>query len=207
MKLAYLHPVHFKLPSVSFELNEPFALIRLSKLDAHHDDGIGGISLSFLKEIIGLVKEKMMVYITSEKSLSKDLDQYKLRIETDKIHYYLKRAKLLISDSQSMSVEAAMLGTPSIRISDFYGRISVLNELEEKYGLTFGFLPSDKTSIISKTKELLTLENIKQIFHERTRKMLDDKIDVTRFMVWFIENYPESARIMKENPEYQNRFK
>jgi hypothetical protein len=37
--------------------------------------------------------------------------------------------------------------------------------------------------------------------------MLSDKIDVTAFMVWFVENYPESAKIMKENPDYQWRFR
>jgi len=37
--------------------------------------------------------------------------------------------------------------------------------------------------------------------------MLNDKIDVTGFMVWFVENYPESKRIMLANPDYQFRFK
>jgi len=37
--------------------------------------------------------------------------------------------------------------------------------------------------------------------------MLKDKIDVTAFLVWFIENWPESFNIMKENPDYQYRFK
>jgi hypothetical protein len=37
--------------------------------------------------------------------------------------------------------------------------------------------------------------------------MLDDKIDVTAFMVWFIQDYPGSVTIMRENPEYQERFK
>lgn len=37
--------------------------------------------------------------------------------------------------------------------------------------------------------------------------MLSDKIDVTAFMVWFIETYPESKRIMEVNPGYQKRFK
>jgi hypothetical protein len=37
--------------------------------------------------------------------------------------------------------------------------------------------------------------------------MLSDKIDVTAFMVWFVENYPESVKIMKENPdETQKQF-
>jgi hypothetical protein len=38
-------------------------------------------------------------------------------------------------------------------------------------------------------------------------KLLNDHIDVTAFLVWFVENYPESKRIMEENPEYQYRFK
>ena len=38
-------------------------------------------------------------------------------------------------------------------------------------------------------------------------KMLSGKIDVTAFMVWFIENYPNSVKVMKENSDYQIRFK
>jgi hypothetical protein len=37
--------------------------------------------------------------------------------------------------------------------------------------------------------------------------MLSEKIDVTAFLVWFIKNYPKSVKIMKENPEFQERFK
>lgn len=32
-------------------------------------------------------------------------------------------------------------------------------------------------------------------------------IDYVAFLTWFIENYPESQKIMKENPDYQWRFK
>ena len=41
----------------------------------------------------------------------------------------------------------------------------------------------------------------------RRDEMIKKSIDVTSFMVWFVENYPESVKIMKENPEYQERFK
>jgi hypothetical protein len=37
--------------------------------------------------------------------------------------------------------------------------------------------------------------------------MLNEKIDVTSFLTWFIENYPESEKIMKDNPDYQLNFK
>ena len=36
---------------------------------------------------------------------------------------------------------------------------------------------------------------------------MEEKIDVTDFMVWFIENYPESNRIVKKDPNYQYNFK
>ena len=51
------------------------------------------------------------------------------------------------------------------------------------------------------------MKNLKEEWQVRRQKMLVDKIDVSAFYVWFIENYPESARIMKENPDYQYRFK
>jgi len=37
--------------------------------------------------------------------------------------------------------------------------------------------------------------------------MIAESINVKELLVWFIENYPNSARIMKENPEYQLKFK
>ena len=55
--------------------------------------------------------------------------------------------------------------------------------------------------------KLLKEEKIREEFQQRRQTMLADKIDVTAFFVWFIENYPESALIMKENPDYQYRFK
>ena len=37
--------------------------------------------------------------------------------------------------------------------------------------------------------------------------MLSEKIDLTAYLTWFLENYPESFKIHKEEPEYQERFK
>ncbi len=51
------------------------------------------------------------------------------------------------------------------------------------------------------------MDNLKEEFQIRRQKMLADKIDVTAFLVWFVENYPNSAKVMKENPDYQFNFK
>lgn len=51
------------------------------------------------------------------------------------------------------------------------------------------------------------MPNRKEVFQERRQKMLSEKIDYAQFLTWFIESYPESVKIMKENPDYQWRFK
>ena len=80
-----------------------------------------------------------------------------------------------------------------------------LKEEQEKYGLIYGFRSS--TGVLEKAIELINNPNLKKEFQKRRQKMLSDKIDVTAFMTWFVENYPDSASIMHENPVYQNRFR
>ena len=116
-------------------------------------------------------------------------------------------ATMLVGDSQTMTSEAAVLGTPAIRCNTFVRRISYLEEEEFKYNLTYGFLPENSDSLFSKINELLEMPNIKNEWKKRRENMLKDKIDVTAFFTWFIENYPQSAQIMRENPDYQYKFK
>jgi predicted glycosyltransferase len=208
MKLAYLHPYRF-IPNyrqLGFPDSLPYFLIRLSGLKAHHDFGIGGITDIYLDQIIEKLSRQGKVYISSEKQLPKKYDKYILHIPASRIHHFLYYAEMLVCDSQSMAVEAAMLGTPSIRVSSFSGRISVLEELEKKYHLTFGFTPEKIFSALQKIDILLKMADRRSEFRKRRERMLDEKIEVTGFLVWLIENFPKSIRLLAKDPEYQNRF-
>ena len=55
--------------------------------------------------------------------------------------------------------------------------------------------------------ELLSYSDLEQEIKKRKEKLLSEKINVTDFLIWFIEDYPESFKIMKENPEFQYQFK
>ncbi|MFQ6082768.1 MAG: DUF354 domain-containing protein [Methanosarcinales archaeon] len=211
-ELVYLHPNYFNpdksvFSDLSLEKETNYFIIRISALKAHHDVGIEGVIQKTLKKIIKLLNCYGKVFITSEigKELSNNANI--ISITPNRMHHVLFYARLYIGDSQTMTAEAAVLGTPSIRCNSFVGRIGYLEELEHKYGLTYGFLPSQENEIIEKIKELLEKKDLKKEWGRRREKMINDKIDVTAFMIWFIENYPESAKIMKENPDYQNRFK
>jgi predicted glycosyltransferase len=205
MKLAYLHPKYYTI-SKKYKGNN-FYLIRLSKLDAYHDIGIKGFSKEILFQIINKLSQSGEVKIVSEGNIEERFHNYLLKINPNELHYYLAQSTLLISDSQSMSMEAAMLGVPSIRFSSFTGRIGVLEELEKKYELTFGIKPEEPEKLFSKLNELLNINNLKDVFELRRQKMLTNKIDVTAFIVWLIEKYPDSIREIKSNPNIQYQFK
>jgi len=95
-----------------------------------------------------------------------------------------------------------MLGTPVIYINPL--SVGTLKEQINR-GLLNDLMELDQ--ILKKAEEILNDTNIKIELQCRRQKMLSDKIDVTAFMVWFIENYPESVKVMKENPDYQFRFR
>ncbi len=209
MKLSYLHPNVYTSQKSKVLVDAPYVLLRIASLTAHHDFGISGLDFDLIRTLLKHInKLDRNVVISSEVEIQDQfINQYAIKINPSDIHHYLNFADLFIGDSQSMSVEAAMLGTPSIRISSFVGQISVLEELEHVYQLTFGIKPENKKGIFDKLDELLGIENLKEVFQLRRQKMLSEKIDVMAYVVWFIENYPESAKIMKEDPEYQERFK
>jgi predicted glycosyltransferase len=211
MKLGYLHPNVFKKDASiiqAYSFPEKYIILRLAKLTAHHDFGIKGLNNDILDNIIEIIQEKAFtVFISAEGKVETKYQKYLLEIKPEDMHQVLAHSSMLICDSQSMSVEAAMLGVPSIRFSDFSGRISVLEELEHVYALTYGIKTSDEAGMLSKLNFLLNLNDLSMEFQSRRAKMLSDKIDVTCFLVWFISSYPKSHQIMKENPDYQINFK
>ena len=204
MKLAYLHPGYFSKEAAIHR--QPYFLIRASGLDAYHDEGISGLTLNLIKRIIQVLQKKGSVYISAEGIPDESLKPYELKINPSKMLQELANAAMLVSDSQSMTMEAAMLGVPSIRFSDFAGMISVLESLEHEFGLTYGIPTNSPEKLFEKISEFLELPDLAAVFEKRRLKMLREKLNVTAFLVWFIENYPASVTIMKANPEFQDRF-
>jgi uncharacterized protein len=194
-ELAYLHPNNFTPdPEILSELgvgpHERFFIIRLVAWKAHHDRGHIGINEKTRAKIIQLLSNFGKIFITAEGRLPDELIQYRLLIPPDRIHHALSYASMLVCDSQTMSIEAAVLGTPAIRYNTFVGLCSVIEELENKYGLTYGFLPKDENKMLEKIYSLLIDPNLKAHWNEKRLRMLHDKIDLAHWMYEFIENYP-----------------
>ncbi len=193
-KLAYLHPSRFTPdPSVVdqyFPHEKPYFLLRFAQLNAYHDvcAHAQGMDDATAQRLVEMLLPHGAVYITSERPLPDSLEQYRLRINTLDIHHVMAFATLFIGDSQSMAVEAAMLGVPSIRYNDFVGRIGVLEELEKKYQLTVGISASQPDILLLMVDKLLSTPELHSLFQKRRSKMLADKIDVASYITSFIES-------------------
>ena len=122
------------------------------------------------------------------------------------MHNAIAFSSLLFGESATMASEAAILGVPAIYL-DNDGR-GYTNEEEEKYGLVYNYTESEEEQLraIKKGIEILTTPNLKEEWQKRRMKMFSEKIDATALMVWFIENFPESVTVMRENPDYQYKF-
>lgn len=210
-ELAYLHPKRFvfdkEIVGKYINNDKPYIIIRLVKLTASHDKGKAGLGLQLLNEIIEKYKNKFQIFISFEGEIEKQYSNFAFNFDPNLMHHFLAGAYLVIGDSQTMIAEASVLGTPTIRINDFVGKLGYLEELEHKYGLTFGIKTSDSEKLLAKVEELVNKKDLAEEWRIKKEKMLNDKIDVTAFMVWFIENYPNSFKTMKEDPDYQYNFK
>lgn len=191
-ELAYLHPDIF-VPDrdlcVKSVGKEKYVLIRVVSLSATHDTGIKGLDNKLLHEIINRVKKKYNVFISSERILPEELNQYVIKINPIDIAHYLSFSEFFITDSQTMASEAAVLGVPTIRYNSFVGKISVMEIKEEKYGLYFGVKPDNSVRLLELVEYLLENENLKEEWAKRKSKMLSECEDVNNFMINTIKKY------------------
>lgn len=232
-KTAYLRPGYFTPSSdisaqYGIDVDKPYFLIRFSALNAHHDVGIKGINTEVAQRLIDILSQHGRIYITSERSLEPQFEQYRIHINPLDMHHVMAFASLYIGDSQTMAAEAGVLGVPFVRFNDFVGRIGYLRELEDKYELGYGIhasaLPADSTirradgsiqpsgveALYERVEQLVAMpaEERKAVYQERREKMLSEKIDCAKFLTWFIENYPESAEeTRKADKEFWEKFK
>ncbi|NLG71561.1 MAG: DUF354 domain-containing protein [Chloroflexi bacterium] len=198
-KLAYLHPNYFTpnpavLQKLGVKPGEPYFILRFVSLLAAHDHGEAGLSLDARKRLVRYLSDHGRVFITSETPLPGELEPYRFHISPDHMLDAMAFAKMLVSDSQTMTAEAAILGVPAIRCNTFIGRISYLEELEHRYQLTYGFRPEQQEEMFAKIESLLCQPDLAEIWQERRKKLLAEKIDVTAWMVDVVEKFARGEK-------------
>jgi len=211
IELFYLHPNRFQPREdvsslLGIEKGQPYVVMRFVSWDAYHDKGLKGFTDANKIKAVNEFSKYARVFISAEKALPLDLEPYKIQIPPEKMHDVLAHAALFFGESATMASESAVLGTPAVYL-DKIGR--GYTDEEEAYGLVFNYKNtlSDQEQAIQKGLNLLKTPKLKNEMHKNRQQFLEHKIDVTAFMVWFVENFPESKRKLLDDPDYQERFR
>jgi len=200
-ELAYLHPNYFQpnpevLSEIGLNEEDRFIIVRFVSWKAIHDVGHQGI-----EDKVSLVKELGnygRVLITSEGELPPELQDCQMKLSPEKLHDLLFFATLYIGEGATTASECAILGTHAIYVNTL--SLGYISEQSEEYGLVSDFSqkPFTDEDIINEAKSLLNNLHLKNESRRKSERMLKEKIDVTEFMVWFVENYPESFDKMRK---------
>ena len=192
-ELAYLHPHRFTpdplvVQEAGVDHRRRFFIMRFVGWGAAHDVGEKGLSLPNKIRFVKELSKHGQVLISSEGKLPETLRPYQLSIDVEKIHHVMAFASLYVGESATMASESAVLGVPAIFIATT-GR-GYTTDQQEKFGLLFNFSDKEQDRAFEKMKELLARPLVKEEWMQRRERMLSETIDVTKWIVDFIESYP-----------------
>lgn len=216
-ELLYMHPHRFQPKSreevfrmLGISSSERYVLLRFVSWRATHDKGHKGVTYENKLEVVQRMSQYARVFISSESPLPEELVSYKLPTAPEMIGHVMAHATMVFGESATMVSEAAILGVPGIYIDDT-GRYYT-NDLQKHYGLCWCYTESvvDQEAAISKAVELLSMSphELETQMHRASQSLLSEKIDVTAFLIWFVENYPESvAKTRNADKAFWEKFR
>ena len=204
----YLHPnYYFNKNEIKKHLgvkeDDEYVLLRFVSWNAHHDFRQSGLTMKTKMDLIKILSKNYKVFISSETVLPKELLKYKLPSTPERIHDVISSATLFIGESSTMASESAFLGTYAVFISSLPLMCNI------KTGQDAGLIKQFKSNdgVIEYIENLLANTNLKLEAKKRSIIMQSNFIDATKFLAWFVENYPESLKIMQNDPMYQYNFR
>ena len=78
-------------------------------------------------------------------------------------------------------------------------------DLENRYHLIYNC--NNMESVLSKIEELNQISEMKKEWRCRRDRVLNEKIDYSLFLTWFIKTYPDSLSKWKTEPDLPNMFR
>ena len=190
-ELAYLHRDRF-MPSpdaareFGVDPTVPYAVVRFVSWQASHDRGETGLSQSQKRLIVEQLGELGPVVVSSESALPAALEPYRLRGPLTLIHHLLAFAEVYVGESATMASEAAVLGTPAVYVAST-GR-GYLDDIEARFGLARHFTPEKLDQALDLAQQLMHDPDRDALAEARTA-LLSEKIDVTSWMLSFLDRY------------------
>ncbi len=191
-ELFYLHPNYFKpnpedLKLVNIKEGEKFTFLRFVAWNASHDLGHKGFSNEEKMKLIKHLEKYGKVLVSSEEELPEEFNKYTIKVPHKKLHSIMSFAQLFVGDGLTMAFECNVMGVHSIFTSELTSGAG--DEMEKVYKLMYQI--DDRENMLEKTigksKELLERKNLRQEGHKKLKKLLEDKLDINKWWVDYLE--------------------
>lgn len=202
---AYLHPDVYR-PDASVRdalgvgADEPYALVRFNAFDALHDVGTSGSDVQQRRKLLTRLAEHLTVFVSDEGGTldisSLPVSQYD--IHPGQMHDALAEARLFVTDTGTMATEAALLGTPTIRLVDesepTMGEFTELehNDLLEQL--------TTVSAVIETGEELLNDTTADRRWNEKRRKYLSKTVNLTDLLLDVAEQTDSIEELSANSP-------
>lgn len=206
-ELAYLSSKFFTPNESIYDFlkiskNEKFAILRFVSWDATHDVGQGGFTSEEKDEIVEYLSLNYKLFISSEGKVPSKFEKYLIKIPPERIHDAMAFSHFVVSEGATMAAEAGVLGTPAIYVNSLR---AANNENLEEHQLVFNYRSGK--GVLQEIKEIENISNREVELNRRMHNFLEDKIDLTSLLVYFINNYPQSKDVFQRKLDFQFEFK
>lgn len=207
IELFYLHPNRFTPDPAIWKMlglqrNEPYAIVRFISWNAYHDVGQRGLTLEDKRVLITFLSERMKVFISSEGELPEELRPFQMQFPPEKMHDALASASMYVGEGATMASEAAILGTPAVYINTL-----TAGSIEDAADAGLLYSLRDRQRLM---EVLETMVNDKHL-HEKQKALrdsyLEGMMDVTGLITWFVDQYPESLKLLKQSDQMMEHFR
>lgn len=190
---AYLHPDVFQTNSdirdqLGLDATEPFVLLRFNAFGSHHDVGQSGFTPAQRRRLIETFADHATVFVSDEGG-TLDLESLPARpfdIHPALLHDALSAARLVVTDTQTVCTEAALLGTPVIRSNSFVGDTDMGNFVElERQGLVVN--TADFDEVVATGLDVLQDDTIGTEWRQRRDAYVGGLVNLTDVIVAIAE--------------------
>lgn len=192
-ELSYLHPSTFapdaaRARAAGLAADHDNFLIRLVSWKANHDIGERGWSAALLQAVLRHLSDRGNVMISSEADLGDEFASYRYAGPVSDIHHVMAGCRLVVGESATMASEAAVLGVPAVYAAKT-GR-GYTTEQEQRYGLVANVRTLEPNALCAVMDRLL--KQPAAYWQAQRRRLLEDCIDVGRFVADAILQYPQA---------------
>lgn len=199
-ELAYLHPNRFepdpaKLGDFGVLPGELYSVVRFVSLGAVHDRSERGLTDPRKRMLVQSLAQYGKVLISSEAPLPDDLEHLRILGPVENVHHLLAGAQMLVGESATMASEAAVLGVPAVYIATTPRGYT--DDQERRYGLVRYFPEQRFSDAIAAVHELFARESPRAFGARARQQLLNDKIDVTRWMVDYFHDRFQAPRAQR----------